>query len=125
MVIDEEVSSPACTGYDHLGGEHRTLYEKSKVLSEHTWRLGVDYSSSNLGLKRDVVTRPVIFKTVTRISLRKFSWYTMADMDVFAAMGIAGFGKASKKKELDPARFDKNKRSSGVVCFLLLPQPRL
>lgn len=34
----------------------------------------------------------------------------MDDMDVFAAMGIAGFGKASTKKELDPARFDKNKR---------------
>lgn len=48
----------------------------------------------------------------------------MADMDVFAAMGIAGFGKASKKKELDPARFDKNKRSSVVVRLLLVPQPR-
>ncbi|KAF8898358.1 transcription factor [Infundibulicybe gibba] len=34
----------------------------------------------------------------------------MSEMDVFAAMGIAGFGKAIKKKELDPARFDKNKR---------------
>ncbi|TFK41387.1 transcription factor [Crucibulum laeve] len=30
--------------------------------------------------------------------------------DVLAAMGIAGFGKATKKKQLDPARFDKNKR---------------
>ncbi|KAF8078376.1 transcription factor [Lyophyllum atratum] len=35
----------------------------------------------------------------------------MADMDMLAAMGIAGFGKPSKKKQLDPARFDKNKRS--------------
>lgn len=34
----------------------------------------------------------------------------MSDMDVFAAMGIAGFGKATKKKQLDPSRFDKNKR---------------
>ncbi|KAJ7042485.1 transcription factor [Mycena alexandri] len=35
----------------------------------------------------------------------------MADsMDVFAAMGIAGFGKAAPNKQLDPARFDKNKR---------------
>jgi hypothetical protein len=34
----------------------------------------------------------------------------MADMDVFAAMGIAGFGKATSNKKLDPARFDKNKR---------------
>ncbi|KAF7339853.1 Transcriptional factor [Mycena venus] len=34
----------------------------------------------------------------------------MADMDVFAAMGIAGFGKAASSKKLDPARFDKNKR---------------
>jgi WD40 repeat protein len=42
----------------------------------------------------------------------------MAEMDIFAAMGISGFGKASKKRELDPARFDKNKRSSGTeVCF--------
>lgn len=30
--------------------------------------------------------------------------------DVLAAMGIAGFGKASKKRQLDPHRFDKNKR---------------
>lgn len=34
----------------------------------------------------------------------------MADMDVFAAMGISGFGKTVQKKELDPSRFDKNKR---------------
>jgi hypothetical protein len=34
----------------------------------------------------------------------------MADDDVFAAMGIVGFGKATKKRTLDPARFDKNKR---------------
>jgi hypothetical protein len=34
----------------------------------------------------------------------------MADMDVFATMGIAGFGKAGNKKQLDPSRFDKNKR---------------
>ncbi|KAG6866800.1 hypothetical protein C0991_008736 [Blastosporella zonata] len=35
----------------------------------------------------------------------------MADMDMLAAMGISGFGKAPKKKQLDPTRFDKNKRS--------------
>ncbi|KAJ3872123.1 hypothetical protein F5051DRAFT_445486 [Lentinula edodes] len=35
----------------------------------------------------------------------------MADMDVFAAMGISGFGKSNQKKKLDPSRFDKNKRS--------------
>lgn len=34
----------------------------------------------------------------------------MADMDVFSAMGIVGFGKAAKKRELDPNRFDKTKR---------------
>ncbi|KAI0038900.1 transcription factor [Auriscalpium vulgare] len=34
----------------------------------------------------------------------------MADMDVFAAMGIAGFGKKTSKKTLDPGRFDKSKR---------------
>ena len=38
----------------------------------------------------------------------------MADMDVFAAMGISGFGKATKKKQLDPSRFDKNKRETEV-----------
>ncbi|KIM48429.1 hypothetical protein M413DRAFT_440158 [Hebeloma cylindrosporum] len=38
----------------------------------------------------------------------------MDDMDVFAAMGIAGFGKAVQKKQLDPSRFDKNKRVDGV-----------
>jgi hypothetical protein len=32
------------------------------------------------------------------------------DTDIMAAMGIAGFGKQVKKRELDPARFDKNKR---------------
>ncbi|GLB36380.1 putative WD domain, G-beta repeat [Lyophyllum shimeji] len=35
----------------------------------------------------------------------------MADEDMLAMMGISGFGKAAKKKELDPARFDKNKRT--------------
>ncbi|KAJ7932643.1 transcription factor [Mycena leptocephala] len=34
----------------------------------------------------------------------------MADMDVFAAMGISGFGKAAPSKQLDAARFDKMKR---------------
>ena len=40
------------------------------------------------------------------------------DMDVFAAMGISGFGKATVKKQLDPSRFDKNKR--GEVEFQCL-----
>ncbi|KAG6911770.1 hypothetical protein DXG01_000016 [Tephrocybe rancida] len=35
----------------------------------------------------------------------------MADMDMLAAMGISGFGKATKKKQLDPTRFDKSKRN--------------
>ncbi|KAG6891421.1 hypothetical protein C0992_007200 [Termitomyces sp. T32_za158] len=35
----------------------------------------------------------------------------MADMDMLAAMGIAGFGKVTKKRQLDPGRFDKNKRA--------------
>ncbi|KAI0724346.1 transcription factor [Cerioporus squamosus] len=34
----------------------------------------------------------------------------MADMDVFAAMGIAGFGKKAKQRQLDPKRFERNKR---------------
>ncbi|KIJ08587.1 hypothetical protein PAXINDRAFT_102525 [Paxillus involutus ATCC 200175] len=39
----------------------------------------------------------------------------MADIDVFAAMGISGFGKADKKRELDPSRFDKTKREDVTV----------
>lgn len=36
---------------------------------------------------------------------------TMADdMDMMAMMGIAGFGKQTKKRELDPRRFEKNRR---------------
>ena len=41
----------------------------------------------------------------------------MSDMDVFAAMGIAGFGKKQKQRQLDPKRFDKNKREE--VCLLI------
>ncbi|KAG6902812.1 hypothetical protein C0995_011299 [Termitomyces sp. Mi166 len=36
----------------------------------------------------------------------------MADMDMLAAMGITGFGKVTKKRQLDPTRFDKNKRAA-------------
>jgi hypothetical protein len=32
------------------------------------------------------------------------------DADVMAAMGISGFGKQSRKRQLDAARFDKAKR---------------
>lgn len=39
----------------------------------------------------------------------------MADMDVFAAMGISGFGRAAKKQVLDPARFDVAKRQQPSV----------
>lgn len=36
---------------------------------------------------------------------------TMADdTDMMAMMGITGFGKQTKKKELDPRRFEKNRR---------------
>jgi hypothetical protein len=44
------------------------------------------------------------------------------DMDVFAAMGISGFGKPTQKRQLDPSRFDRNKRqevSSKVLLVLL------
>lgn len=43
----------------------------------------------------------------------------MDDKDVFAAMGIAGFGKATKKRQLDPNRFEKNKRSEVCLGFVL------
>jgi len=32
------------------------------------------------------------------------------DMDMMAMMGISGFGKQTKKRELDPRRFEKNRR---------------
>ncbi|KAF8807194.1 WD40 repeat-like protein [Phlegmacium glaucopus] len=49
----------------------------------------------------------------------------MADMDVFAAMGIAGFGKAIVKKQLDPSRFDRNKRQEPVSGPSAAPGPSL
>jgi hypothetical protein len=36
------------------------------------------------------------------------------DADVMAAMGISGFGKKPRKRQLDAARFDKAKREE--VC---------
>jgi WD repeat-containing protein 70 len=39
------------------------------------------------------------------------------DADVMAAMGISGFGKQPRKRQLDAARFDKAKRE---VCPQLL-----
>ena len=40
----------------------------------------------------------------------------MADgMDVFAAMGISGFGKATQRRQLDPSRFDRSKRQEVQV----------
>ena len=42
----------------------------------------------------------------------------MSDMDVFSAMGIAGFGKAPQKRQLDPRRFDKNIREEVCVHFI-------
>ena len=36
--------------------------------------------------------------------------YKMDADEIFAAMGITGFGKAAPKRELDPNRFDKTKR---------------
>lgn len=38
--------------------------------------------------------------------------------DVFAAMGIAGFGKKASKRTLDAGRFDKNKRQDDVRSLL-------
>ena len=42
----------------------------------------------------------------------------MADMDVFAAMGISGFGKKPRERQLDPNRFEKNKREDTVRHIL-------
>lgn len=35
---------------------------------------------------------------------------TMSDMDMMQAMGISGFGKKTKARELDPMRFEKTRR---------------
>lgn len=40
----------------------------------------------------------------------------MSDTDILAAMGISGFGKKPKQRQLDPRRFDKNKRED--VCII-------
>ncbi|KAK1229395.1 hypothetical protein PQX77_007572 [Marasmius sp. AFHP31] len=45
------------------------------------------------------------------------------DVDVFAAMGIAGFGKTVQKRQLDPARFDKNKRAESASEPSVLETP--
>ncbi|KAF8624880.1 hypothetical protein AX15_005749 [Amanita polypyramis BW_CC] len=39
----------------------------------------------------------------------------MDSTEIMAAMGITGFGKQVKKRELDPARFDKSKREERPV----------
>lgn len=49
----------------------------------------------------------------------------MTDMDVFAAMGISGFGKAAKKRDLDPSRFDVAKRPSDPVSSYIGLTPRV
>ena len=38
----------------------------------------------------------------------------MPETDVFAAMGITGFGKKPKQRQLDPNRFEKNRRGDTV-----------
>lgn len=54
------------------------------------------------------------FRLKSRLHLRSTSNSVAAaemdDIDMMAAMGISGFGKAAKKTKLDPSRFDKNKR---------------
>ena len=42
----------------------------------------------------------------------------MDDMDIMAAMGIAGFGKQKTQRQLDPRRFEKNKRDETVGVYL-------
>ncbi|TFK23117.1 transcription factor [Coprinopsis marcescibilis] len=42
--------------------------------------------------------------------------------DIFAAMGISGFGKAAKTKELDPRRFEKTKRENTKEELSSAPQ---
>ena len=42
----------------------------------------------------------------------------MDDTDIMAAMGIAGFGKQKTQRQLDPKRFEKNKRDETVSVTL-------
>ena len=42
------------------------------------------------------------------------------DEDVMAAMGISGFGKQPRKRQLDAARFDKAKREEVLSSHLVL-----
>ena len=43
----------------------------------------------------------------------------MAEADLFAMMGISGFGKSTKKKSqnVDASKFDKNKRVEVSLLF--------
>ncbi|PCH33445.1 transcription factor [Wolfiporia cocos MD-104 SS10] len=43
-------------------------------------------------------------------------------MDVFAAMGISGFGKKVKQRQLDPNRFEKNKRDDASSSAAAAPK---
>jgi WD40 repeat protein len=52
-----------------------------------------------------------------------FHLTAMDDPDMMAAMGFAGFGKAQKKKQLDPSRFDKSKRTEEDDDEDLRPPP--
>lgn len=47
-------------------------------------------------------------------ALAVLSLSIMSDMDMLAAMGISGFGKKVKQRQLDPNRFEKNKRGDTV-----------
>jgi hypothetical protein len=42
------------------------------------------------------------------------------DADVMAAMGITGFGKQPRKRQLDAARFDKAKREEVINLYFSL-----
>jgi hypothetical protein len=42
------------------------------------------------------------------------------DEDVMAAMGISGFGKQTRKRQLDAARFDKAKREEVLSSHFIL-----
>ena len=52
----------------------------------------------------------MVYGLCNETSRSRRTTFIMADMDMLAAMGISGFGKATLKKHLDPSRFDKNKR---------------
>ena len=58
--------------------------------------------------------RPLFVPSFVLVSFQALQLSTMDEMDIMAAIGISGFGKKPKQRQLDPKRFEKNKRDEAV-----------